>query len=155
MLVVVGAAVILVREGTTGRVLRALKGSEVAAMSIGIDPARARVIAFSLSAAVAALGGALPAMQRQNVNYDANFKPFVGLFWVVVATIGSRTVEGAIQAGAGFRIFPELVLKRWLSVSPGLQFVLFGLGAIAYARHPEGQLEFGKRRSLAAWQRRL
>jgi branched-chain amino acid transport system permease protein len=156
VLTLVGVLVVLVREGTTGRVLRALRGSEVAAMSIGIDPARARVIAFALSAGIAALGGSLLAMQRQNVNYDANFKPFVGLFWVViVVTIGSRTVEGAIQAGAGFRIFPELVLKRWLKVSPGLQFVLFGLGAIAYARHPEGQLEFGKRRSLAAWQRRI
>src|SRR5690606_31050777 len=40
VLVLAGVAVVLVREGTTGRTLRALRGSEVAARSIGISPVR-------------------------------------------------------------------------------------------------------------------
>jgi hypothetical protein len=35
----------------------------------------------------------------------------------------------------------------------GLQPILFGLGALTYAKHPEGILEFQKRRSLARVQR--
>ena len=32
----------------------------------------------------------------------------------------------------------------------GLQPILFGLGALTYAKHPEGILEFQKRKSLDA-----
>ena len=52
--VVVSVAVIQVREGTVGRTLRAVRGSEVAAQSIGISPARARITAFAISAFIAA-----------------------------------------------------------------------------------------------------
>jgi hypothetical protein len=64
-------------------------------------------------------------------------------------------VEGAIQAGLGLKIFPELVLTRILHASLSWQFIFFGLGAIAYAKNPEGTLEAGKRRSLNAIQKLL
>ncbi len=161
--------VLAVREGTVGRTLRALRGSELAAQSIGISPAKARVTAFALSAAIAGVGGALSAMHQENVNYAGNFVPFQGLFWLVLAvTMSVRTVEGAIQAGAAFALFPELILKKfipWLTdiiplvpevhPNPALQFVLFGLAAINFAKHPEGLLEHGKRNSLAKQQAKL
>src|SRR5690606_22901974 len=114
-------------------------------------------------------GGALLAAHRQNVDYGTNFTPFVGLFWlVIVVTIGPRTVEGAIQAGAGFVLFEEFVLRTfipWLTdllplipeVEPKgyWRFILFGLAAIQYSKHPEGLLEHGKRRSLAKQQARI
>ena len=77
-----------------------------------------------------------------------------GLFWMVlVVTLGSRTVEGAIQAGFAFALFPELL--QALGVPGEFQFVLFGLSAVVYAKHPEGVLEFGKRKQLEAIQRGL
>ena len=154
VLTLVGGVVVLVRGGTTGSSLKALRGSEVAAASIGLVPWRSRMIAFSLSSAIAALGGALLAMSQGFVNYDANFKPFVGLFWLVlVITLSSRTVQGAIQAGFAFRVFPQLVLIQWLHLSPTWQFVGFGLAAVSYSRHPEGLLEHGQRRLLARFER--
>jgi len=45
----VGGAVLLIKRGTVGRYLDALRGSEIAAVSIGIDPRRARVTAGSCS----------------------------------------------------------------------------------------------------------
>ena len=170
ILAVVAVVVILVREGTTGRYLDALRGSEVAASSIGINATRARITAFALAAGIAGLGGGLLAMKNEAANYQASFLAPFGMFWVViVVSLGPRTVEGAIQAGIGFIFFPELVLKQWIpwivnNVQPwyemdtlplGLQFVFFGLGAITYARHPEGVLEHSKRRSLARVQRRI
>jgi ABC-type branched-subunit amino acid transport system permease subunit len=156
VLAVVGFVVVLVRNGTTGRYLDALRGSEVAASSIGISPARARITAFALSAGIAGLGGGLLAIQERSANYDTDYRVAFGLFWVViVVSIGARTVEGAIQAGFGLKIFPELVLTRILHVAGIWQFVFFGLGAIAYAKHPEGTLEHGKRTSLNAIQRLL
>jgi branched-subunit amino acid ABC-type transport system permease component len=161
--VVVSVAVIQIREGTVGRTLRALRGSEVAAQSIGISPARARITAFAVSAFIAGLGGALLSMHQENVNYGSNFAPFAALFWLVlVVSLGARTVEGAAQAGAAYSLFDAIVLKGaligWLArsservpaifpISPKWRFILFGLGTIQFARHPEGLVEHSKRRA--------
>jgi len=146
--------VALIRRGTTGKFLDALRGSETAAASLGISPARARVIAFALSAAIAGLGGGLITLHEEQANYTANFVPFFGLFWLVlVVTLGARTVEGAIQAGFAFALVPELL--KAIHLPAALQFVGFGLAAITYAKHPEGIVEYGKRRQLASMQRRL
>jgi branched-chain amino acid transport system permease protein len=165
VLVVVGLAVIQLREGTVGRTLRALRGSEVAAQAIGISPARARTLAFAISASIAALGGALLAMHQENVNYGNNFAPFASLFWLLlVVTFGARRVDGAIVAAGSSSLFDALVLKGtafgWILRSPdripGLfplsgkwRFILFGLGAIQFARNPDGLIEASERRKAA------
>jgi branched-chain amino acid transport system permease protein len=163
-------AVIRIREGTVGQTLRALRGSEVAAASIGISPARARIIAFAVSAFIAGLGGAMLSMLQENVNYTNNFAPFTALFWLVlVVTLGCRTVEGAANAGAAFALFDVVILRGeflgWIlrspdripdvfPISPKWRFVLFGLGTIQFARHPEGLVEHGKRQWMARLERR-
>ena len=65
----------------------------------------------------------------------------------------ARTVEGAVQAGLAIAFLPEIL--KALGLSPAYQFILFGLGAITYAKHPEGVLEYNKRRSLETVQRFL
>jgi branched-chain amino acid transport system permease protein len=162
--VLVAIAVIQIRDGTVGRTLRAIRGSEVAAEAIGISPARARVTAFAVSAFIAGLGGALLSIQQRNVNYGSNFSPFAALFWLVlVVSLGARTVEGAAQAGASFALFDMLILRGgllgWIlrgsrrvpgifPISAKWRFVLFGLGTIQFARHPEGLVEYSKRRAF-------
>ena len=165
VLVIVSIGVIWVRSGTTGRSLDAMRGSEVAASSIGISLNRARVVAFALSAAIAGLGGGLLVSYTHlgtSNNIDSYFAPEFGLVWIVlVVTLGSRTVEGAINAAVGFVFFSAVVLPTWIpfivdhvqpwyhmsSLPAGLEPILFGLGAFTYAKHPEGILEFQKRRS--------
>ena len=177
VLAIASMAVILIRGGTVGSTLQALRGSELAAQSIGISVGRARLIAFAVSGFLAGLGGALLSMHQGNVNYEGSFAPYPSLFWLVlVVSLGSRTVEGAIQAGAAYGLFAAIVLNgaifEWifrgesavtdaLKVSPGWQFILFGLGTIQFARHPEGLVENGKRQAarrtealVAKWQRR-
>jgi branched-chain amino acid transport system permease protein len=169
ILVIVGVIVIQVRNGTTGRYLSAVRGSEVAAASVGISPTRARIVAFALSAGIAGVGGALLASYEGHAN-KIDFMTTLGLFWVViVVTLGPRTVEGAIQAAIGFVLFPARVLPDWLpwlvnhvqpflhvnSLPNAVQFIFFGLGAVTYARHPEGVLEANKNRSLAKIQARI
>jgi len=154
VLAIVGTLVALIRRGTTGKNLHALSGSETAAASLGISPARSRVIAFALSAGIAGLGGGLVTLFEEQANYAGNFVPFLGLFWLLlVVTLGARTVEGAIQAGIAFVLFPELL--KAIGAPSALQFVLFGLAAVGFAKHPEGFVEFGKRQQLGAIQRQL
>ena len=64
----VSGAVLLVKRGTTGRYLDALRGSEVAAVSIGIDPVGRGSTAFALSAGIAGLGGGLLAVLDGRLN---------------------------------------------------------------------------------------
>lgn len=154
ILAAVAVLVIFMRNGTTGRYLDALRGSEIAAQSIGINPTRVRILAFAVSAGIAGLGGGLLATQK-HIAVTADYSYVYGLFYVViVVTLMPRTVEGAVNAALGYALIPVLVLEP-LGLSPSYQIVLFGLGAITYARHPEGVLEFQKGKSLAAIQKRL
>lgn len=163
VLATVSVAVWLMREGTTGRALRALRGSRVAAESIGISAGRYQIKAFAISGFIAGLGGALLSIQQQNVNYATNFSPFAALFWLVlVVVLGSRTVEGALWAGVMFALVDRIVFKgaifEWilrgpdnvpgfLPIDPQWRFVLFGLATIGFARHPEGLIEDGRARA--------
>lgn len=158
------------RNGSIGRSLQALRGSELAAQSIGISPTRAKVTAFAVSSFIAGLGGAVLSIQQRNVNYAANFSPFSALFWlVVVVSLGVRTVEGASYSGASFSLMDRIVfqgaLLTWIlrtdhlpglfPISPKWRFVLFGLTTLSFARHPEGLIEDGKRRAHARVERLL
>ncbi len=162
VLALTAVAVAQLSAGTTGQKLRALRGSEVAAQSIGISPWRMRMLAFAVSAFIAGLGGALLAIHQENVNYANNFAPFSALFWLVlVVTLGARRPAGAMAAAAAFSLFDRVVLRGtflgWIlrsperipdvfPISPKWRFILFGLGAIGFARHPEGMLEAQRRR---------
>ncbi len=157
-------------RSTTGLQLQALRGSEVAAQSIGISPSRNRVVALAVSGFIAGLGGALVAIHQENVNYSNNFSPFAALFWLVlVVTFGARSPTGAIGGAAAFSLFDKLILQGtvlgWILRSPeripGIfpvsakwRFILFGLGTIQYAKHPEGVLEMSRAKREAKRLRR-
>jgi ABC-type branched-subunit amino acid transport system permease subunit len=147
VLVVCVTGLLLVRKGTTGRYLAAMRGSETAAAGLGINLTWQRVLIFGLSGVVAALGGTLLTIQQQSVTAEGFSYEFSLAFVVIVVTTGVSTVEGAINAGFGFVVIQQLL--TYLPARLGgdsLVFVLFAFGAINYAAHPEGVLEFQKRR---------
>ncbi len=70
---------------------------------------------------------------------------------VLVVTTSVSTVEGAIQAGIGLFVIEQLLTYLPSRFGgPSLTIVLFAFGALTYAQHPEGVLEYQKRRSTAA-----
>lgn len=149
---IVGFMVILIRKGTIGRYLGALRGSETAAASIGVNATSLRIIMFSLAAGVAGLGGGLIGMSQGRVEPIATYPALFGVVWVVlVVTLGARTVDGAVNAALG------LIVTQWLLESLGfptsIAIIGFGLGAITYARHPEGIVQFQTRRNILAQRR--
>jgi branched-chain amino acid transport system permease protein len=152
VLVICIGAVLLLRQGTTGRYLSAMRGSETAAAGLGINLTWQRVLIFALSGVVAGLGGTLLTVQTQSVSGAAFNYEFSLAFVVIVVTTGVSTVEGAINAGFGFVVIQQLLTylpARFGGTS--LVFVLFAFGAFTYASHPEGILEFQKRR----WTQRI
>jgi ABC-type branched-subunit amino acid transport system permease subunit len=148
VLVVAVVVVLLVRKGTVGRNLAAMRGSEMATAGLGVNPTWQRIMVFALSGAIAGVGGLLHSMEQRVVN-PVDWSADIGLVLVVlVVTTSVTTVEGAIQAGVGFFV-TEQILTTLLPARIGassLTVVLFAFGALTYAAHPEGVLEYQKRR---------
>jgi len=155
-LLVAAAVVLAIRRGTTGRELAAMRGSELAANAIGMNLAKLKIAVFAVAAALAGVGGALYGSLQGTVSPD-DFNSFLSLvFMVVVVTTGVYTVEGAIQAGMAYVVLYQVLdylPSQWRNLFP----ILFGFGAITYALHPEGVVEWQKRRVVEiflAWRKR-
>ena len=98
----------------------------------------------------------LVTIQQQVASPNAWNNKYSLIFIVLVVTTGVATVEGAIQAGIGFFVVTQILTylpSRFGGSS--LVIVLFAFGALQYARHPEGVLEFQKRRSTQWLERQL
>ena len=104
----------------------------------------------------AGTGGTLLSINQQAINPNTFSWEFSLVFVVVVVTTGVNTPEGAIQAGFGY-----VVLQQLLTYVPGriggnsLLIVFFAFGALTYVAHPEGILEFQKRRWTLRFERLL
>lgn len=147
VLVVSAGVVLAIRRGTTGRELAAMRGSELAAAAIGTNLTRLKITVFAIAAALAGVGGALYGSLQGTVSPD-DFNSLLSLvFMVVVVTTGVYTVEGAIQAGMAYVVLYQLLdylPSQWRNLFP----ILFGLGALTYALHPEGVVEWQRRRAV-------
>jgi ABC-type branched-subunit amino acid transport system permease subunit len=133
-------------RGMTGRSLDATRQSPLAAAGLGYNLSAAKIMLFGISALVAGVGGALYGSVIEVVSpadfaYQASL-----LFVVIVVTIGCRTVSGAVGAGLAYAALTQLgtyLPNRWASSS--VVALLFAIGALRYARHPEGLLEDARR----------
>ncbi len=155
VLVVAVIIVLLVRRGTVGRNLAAMRGSETATAGLGVNPSWQRIMVFALSGAVAGVGGLLHSLEQQVVSPTDWNADFSLVLVVLVVTTSVTTVEGAIQAGIGFFVTEQIlttVLPARIGAS-SLTVVLFAFGALTYAQHPEGVLEFQKRRGTQRFER--
>jgi ABC-type branched-subunit amino acid transport system permease subunit len=155
VLIVAVGLVLMVRKGTVGRNLAAMRGSETATAGLGVNPTWQRIMVFALSGAVAGVGGLLHSMEQQVISPTDWNADFSLVFVVLVVTTSVTSVEGAIQAGIGFFVVQQIlttVLPARLGAS-SLTVVLFAFGALQYAQHPEGILEFQKRRGTAFFER--
>ncbi len=140
ILVAVAALVKLVGDGTMGRFLAAIRGSEVASESVGIDVHRLRVLVFALSAGLAGVGGALYGSLVSLSPNDFNYQVSLVLI-VVVAIIGLGSITGAVVAGLVYTTLMKEVATL-PSRYAGLLAVLFGLATLSYTRHPEGVVDY-------------
>lgn len=146
VLVVCALGVFLIQRGTVGGFLSAMRGSETGASSLGINLTWQRITVFALSGAVAGLGGTLLAIQEQVANPTSFNYEYSLVFVVIVITTGVATIEGAIQAGMGFVLIQYILSTYAPTRLSGLTIVFFAFGALTYARHPQGMVEFERRK---------
>ncbi len=124
---VVGAwAALNLRDSATGRALRALHGSEVAARTVGMDVARLKLQAFVISAVYASVSGSLLALQNRFITPDvAGFLHSVEM--VTMAVLGGvGSVAGGIFGAAVLTLLPQVltVLAEYEQLVLGAVMVL-------------------------------
>lgn len=92
-----------------GRAVMALRDNRIAAESVGVSPARYKMMAFVTSAVLAGLSGGLYAMNFSSIlakKFDFNTSILV-LVFVVLGGMGN--IRGSILAAAALTILPELL----------------------------------------------
>lgn len=135
---VLALLVINLRRSTAGLALGAVRWSEDGAKTIGLSVLQTKLLVSAFATYVATLGGAFIAMNNQTTLPDF-FQPFTGLVWLaILMTLGSRSVMAALVTGLLYYFMPAL-FQQYLPHSLGeVPIILFGLGAVALATHPEG-----------------
>ena len=130
----------LLRRGSLGQRMLAVRSNERAASAAAIDPRAVKFVAFGISSVIAGLAGALYAYNFSSVSAD-RFDPFTALSLIAFAYAGGITlISGAVFAGliSTQALFPY-ALDKWLGIN-GNWFLLFG-GAILIVtliQNPEG-----------------
>ena len=113
-------------DSATGRALRALHGSEVAARTVGMDVPRLKLRAFVISAVYASVSGSLLALQNKFITPDvAGFMHSVEM--VTMAVLGGvGSVAGAIFGAAVLTLLPQVltVFAEYEQLVLGLVMVL-------------------------------
>ncbi|MGO4306225.1 branched-chain amino acid ABC transporter ATP-binding protein/permease [Cupriavidus sp. RAF12] len=124
-LVVLGvalAAYARIARGSWGAAMRAVRDSETAAASIGVDPLVVKTVGFAFSAALAGLAGGLFA-PLQGMVTPGMFSFLQSILFVLVVMIGGAgTVAGPVAGAVVVGLLPEL-----LSSLENLRLLCFGM----------------------------
>jgi len=137
---VCAVGVVALRRSAFGRRLVALKDSEAAAATVGINVFETKLAVFALSAGMAGFAGAFLAMEYRTIDPGAtNFKMLAGLTIVLALVIGGvACVSGALFAGM-FALTLVLIEENWhLTLWQGLTFLAPGLAAFGIINNPSG-----------------
>jgi branched-chain amino acid transport system ATP-binding protein/branched-chain amino acid transport system permease protein len=89
--------------------IRAMKHSEIAVSSVGINVHRLKVLVFVISAAFAGFGGTLFAHQQNYISPD-NFQFFSSVFFLLAVLFGGAgTLSGPAIGAAVLTLLPEML----------------------------------------------
>ncbi|PPJ48412.1 branched-chain amino acid ABC transporter permease [Rhizobium sp. KAs_5_22] len=113
-------------DSPTGRALRALHGSEIAASTVGVDVPRLKLQAFVISAVYASVSGSLLALQNKFITPDvAGYMHSIELVTMAVLG-GAGSVLGAILGAGILTLLPQVltVFAEYEQVMLGLVMML-------------------------------
>ena len=135
------------RKGRLGRILAAMRDSETAAKSIGIDLRAYKLFIFGASAFIAGIGGALLSQQAHAFSPTTQFEPISSslLWFVALIVAGVGSIGGAVIGAAG------LVLLAFFGLSD-VAPAFIALGALFIGYLPGGSI-MGMLQKLADWLR--
>ena len=116
----------VVLGGRMGRTFRAIRDSEIAATSSGVNMPLYKTLAFGLSAFYAGIAGSLFALATTFVNPDT-FPIVLSLYLVIGAVISGLGSLGGIAAGALFIQYVPDLASKYVSKAPGAPSVAYAI----------------------------
>jgi branched-chain amino acid transport system permease protein len=133
---VVGIGLLAIKRGAFGRRLAAMRDSQAACATLGLDVRRTKLAVFCLSAFIAGVAGSLFGGLQQSVS-DVPFEPLNNIVLFLFAVVGGiTTVSGALIGGALFAYLPYVQAKH--PELAGLVFAGVAAVAIGLGRQPNG-----------------
>ncbi|HZT16533.1 MAG TPA: branched-chain amino acid ABC transporter permease [Gaiellaceae bacterium] len=131
----------LLLRGRTGRAFRAVRDSEIAAASAGVNLAVHKTLAFGISAAFAAVAGSVYVLVNNFVNPDV-FGLQLSLYVLIGAVVAGLGSLWGILAGAAFVQLLPIGLTSSHAVSSQAVPVIFGaIVVLVMALIPRGSAE--------------
>jgi len=107
----VGLLMVNLHESGAGRRFRAIRDSELAASTMGVDLTRYKLLAFGLSAAIAGLGGSFYPLVAGSISPQP-FWVFTSLQFAAIAVLmGVRYVPAAALGGAFMAFVPDVLTR--------------------------------------------
>ena len=134
-----GIGVVALRRSAFGRRLVALRDSEAASVTVGVNVLETKLLVFALSAGIAGFAGAFFAMSVGTLNGATGFTMIAGLPIVLALVIGGvGFVAGALFAGV-FGLFLLIIQSDWhISLWIGLTYLAPGLAVLGIIQSPSG-----------------
>lgn len=132
----VSIGVLALRRGPFGRRLAAMRDSQAACATLGMDVRRTKLAVFALSSAIAGLAGAL----HGGLGFTAgqlDFEPLFNVLLFLFAFVGGiTTVTGALLGGILFAALP--LVQSEAPEFAGLVFAVIAVTALALGKQPNG-----------------
>ena len=124
--VIAAVATAWIRHSRFGAGLMAVRDNEDAASAIGVDPARAKRGAITLSAAFMGAGGAFYVQVFQYIDPGIAFGPHVSVEALVAAIVGGMgTLWGPVLGALALHLLADLT-RNLFGQLPGLNMVIYG-----------------------------
>lgn len=145
----VAIGVLALRRGPFGRRLAAMRDSQAACATLGLDVRRTKLTVFALSSAIAGLAGALYGGLGFTTS-QLDFEPLYNVLLFLFAFVGGiTTITGALLGGLLFALLPLVQSKQ--PELAGLVFAVIAVVALALGKQPNGMagLLFSKRTSTS------
>ncbi|MXP23476.1 ATP-binding cassette domain-containing protein [Gordonia sp. HNM0687] len=131
VLIAVAVGVALLRRSRLGSQMLAVRANEKSAAAAGVHVVRVKILAFSIAAFIAGLGGSLLAYQQQTVTFEAFSAMASVAFFATVYLAGATSVSGGLLAGVMaasgvfFIIFDEVIgIGDWYPAVMALLLIL-------------------------------
>lgn len=136
--VLVLLAAINILRSPTGRAMIAIRDSEIAAQSMGVNLAKYKTIAFVVSAAFTGLAGALYAHKLSYISPEAYTILLSIEFLVLVVVGGLGSLHGAVFGAIFIIVLPQAIaimkesLPSAIAERPGLDTLILGFVIILF-----------------------
>jgi branched-chain amino acid transport system permease protein len=109
--VAVGTLVVVrnLARSPSGRAMMAVRDRDLAAASVGVNPARAKLLAFALSSFFGGVAGGMFALQQQYITVEPPFDLSMSVGYIAMIVLGGiGTVFGAAAGAVAFTVLAPL-----------------------------------------------